>query len=48
MASLLKEIEDDQLQIIDLHRADTIIFENAGIHYAEAGLRIQMILQKRF
>lgn len=48
MAHLLKEIEDDRLRIIDLHRADTIIFEKVGIHYAEAGLRIQMILQKRF
>ncbi|MBE0524231.1 MAG: DUF1697 domain-containing protein [Methanosarcinales archaeon] len=48
MSTLLREIEDDHLHIIDLHRADNIIFEKVGMHYAEVGLRIQMMLQKRF
>jgi len=48
MQYLLSEIEDAHLRIIDLYRADNIIFEKTGIHYAEVGLRIQMILQKHF
>ncbi len=48
MRSLLKDIEDDSLHIIDLYRADNIIFEKTGIHYAEVGLRIQMVLERKF
>jgi uncharacterized protein (DUF1697 family) len=48
MQYLLSEIEDAHLRIVDLYRADNIIFEKTGIHYAEVGLRIQIILQKRF
>jgi uncharacterized protein (DUF1697 family) len=48
MRSLLIEIEDDSLHIIDLYRADNIIFEKTGIHYAEVGLRIQAVLYHLF
>lgn len=48
MRSLLMDIEDDSLHIIDLYRADNIIFEKTGIHYAEVGLRIQMVLERKF
>ena len=48
MRSLLMDIEDDSLHIIDLYRADNIIFEKTGIHYAEVGLRIQAVLHHRF
>jgi uncharacterized protein (DUF1697 family) len=48
MRNLLIEIEDDSLHIIDLYRADNIIFEKIGIHYAEVGLRIQAVLHQLF
>lgn len=48
MRNLLDDIEDENLRIIDLHKADNIIFEKTDMHYAEVGLRIQMVLQDLF
>ncbi|AEA48015.1 DUF1697 domain-containing protein [Archaeoglobus veneficus] len=48
MLEILKEIEDENLQILCLFKADNVIFRKKNMHYAEVAVRIERVLGKRF
>jgi len=48
MLKILKSIEDDNLEILFLFKADNVVFRKRNIHYAEVAVRIEKALEKKF
>jgi uncharacterized protein (DUF1697 family) len=48
MLRILKGVEDENLEILDIYRADNVIFKKRNIHYAEVSSRIENALSKHF
>ena len=48
MLKLCKKAENKNLKIIDIVKADNIIFKKRNMHYATVGLRLERVLSKHF
>jgi uncharacterized protein (DUF1697 family) len=48
MMELCKSIEDEDLRMIKVVKADSIVFEKRKIHYAEVSSRLEKILSEHF
>jgi uncharacterized protein (DUF1697 family) len=48
MLKLCKKIEDEDLRIVKIVKADNIIFEKKKIHYATVSSRLEKVLSEYF
>jgi uncharacterized protein (DUF1697 family) len=48
MLGLAKKIENENLEILGIYRADNIIFRKKEMHFAEVGRRLEKALGEHF
>ena len=48
MLKLCRKAENKNLKILDIVKADNILFKKRDMHYATVGLRLERVLSKHF